>query len=69
MSLVLYFHPLSSFCHKALIALYERGVPFEKIIVDLGDQKPRDAFEAVWPLLKFPVLRDETRDQTVAEST
>jgi glutathione S-transferase len=69
MSLVLYFHPLSSFCHKALIALYERGVPFEKIIVDLGDQKSRDAFEAVWPLLKFPVLRDETRDQTVAEST
>jgi glutathione S-transferase len=25
MSLTLYFHPLSSFCHKALIALYENG--------------------------------------------
>jgi glutathione S-transferase len=28
MSLTLHFHPLSSFCWKALIALYENGVPF-----------------------------------------
>ncbi len=28
MSLVLYFHPLSSFCQKALIALYETATPF-----------------------------------------
>ena len=28
MSLTLHFHPLSSFCHKALIALYENGTPF-----------------------------------------
>ena len=24
MSLTLYFHPLASFCHKVLIALYEK---------------------------------------------
>jgi glutathione S-transferase len=29
MSLVLYYHPLASFCHKVLIALYEKGLPFE----------------------------------------
>ena len=38
MSLRLYFHPLASFCHKALIALYENGVPFEPVFVDLGDK-------------------------------
>ncbi len=25
MSLTLYYHPLASFCHKVLIALYENG--------------------------------------------
>src|SRR5262249_51721971 len=34
MALKLYFHPLASFCHKALIALYENRIPFEPIIVD-----------------------------------
>ena len=29
MSLTLHFHPLSSFCHKALIALYENDTPFQ----------------------------------------
>ena len=28
MSLTLYYHPLSSFCWKALIALYENDTPF-----------------------------------------
>lgn len=38
MSLVFYYHPLASFCHKVLIALYERGVPFEPRFVDLADE-------------------------------
>ena len=69
MSLKLYFHPLASFCHKALIALYENGTPFEPILVDLGDAASRTAFKAVWPMAKMPVLRDEARDRTVAEAT
>ena len=69
MSLTLYFHPLSSFCWKTLIALYEAGVPFEPKMVDLGDPAERAAFQAVWPLAKFPVLRDEARGRTVPEST
>jgi len=69
MSLKLYFHPLASFCHKALIALYENGIPFEPVIVDLADATSSAAFRAVWPMAKMPVLRDDARDRTVAEST
>jgi glutathione S-transferase len=69
MSLKLYFHPLASFCHKALIAFYENGIVFEPIIVDLADETSSTAFRAVWPMAKMPVLRDDARDRTVAEST
>jgi glutathione S-transferase len=69
MPLELYFHPLASFCHKALIALYENRIAFEPIIVDLGDQRSAAAFRAVWPMAKMPVLRDDARNCTVAEST
>jgi glutathione S-transferase len=69
MTLRLYFHPLASFCWKALIALYETGAPFAPHIVDLGDAAQNAAFKAVWPIGKFPVLRDEARDRTIPEST
>ncbi|HEV7386656.1 MAG TPA: glutathione S-transferase family protein [Phenylobacterium sp.] len=69
MSLTLHYHPLSSFCWKALIALYEADVPFEARLVNLGDPDDRDAFSAVWPLAKFPVLRDQVRGETVPESS
>ena len=69
MSLKLYYHPLASFCWKALIALYENDTPFEPIIVDLADASSRESFAKVWPLAKFPVLRDEARGQTIAEAT
>ncbi|HEY1930368.1 MAG TPA: glutathione S-transferase family protein [Caulobacteraceae bacterium] len=69
MPLTLYFHPLSSFCWKALIALYDADIRFEPKVVDLGDPAERTAFQAVWPLAKFPVLRDEARGRTVPEST
>jgi glutathione S-transferase len=69
MSLTLYYHPLSSFCHKALIALYENDTPFEKRLVNLGDPEDRAAFTKLWPIGKFPVLRDDARGRTVPEST
>jgi glutathione S-transferase len=69
MSLKLYLHPLASFCHKALIAFYENGIPFEPVVVDLADEASRAAFQAVWPMAKMPVLRDDARGRTVAEST
>jgi glutathione S-transferase len=67
MSLKLYFHPLSSFCHKVLIALYETGTPFEPCIVDLmGDARE---FKSIWPIGKIPVLRDEAKDRTIPETS
>ncbi|MEJ0058781.1 MAG: glutathione S-transferase family protein [Terricaulis sp.] len=67
--LTLYYHPLSSFCHKALIALYECGAAFEPHLVNLGDPDSREAFLKLWPIGKFPVLRDSVRDRIVPEST
>ncbi len=67
MTLKLYFHPLSSFCQKALTALYENGTPFEPVIVDLFNEASAAAFKKIWPIGKFPVLRDEARDRTVPE--
>lgn len=69
MSLKLYYHPLSSFCHKALIALYENDIAFEPVFVDLGDEKSSAALRSLWPVAKFPVLRDEARQCTIAEAT
>lgn len=69
MSLTLYFHPLSSFCHKALIALYENGTPFKGQFVDLMDPKAAAEFKSIWPIGKFPVLRDASRDALVPESS
>ncbi len=69
MSLTLYFHPLSSFCQKALIALYENDTPFSRHIVDLGNETARAEFEKIWPVGRFPVLRDDAKDRTVPESS
>ncbi|HMA14231.1 MAG: glutathione S-transferase family protein [Bacteroidota bacterium] len=65
----LYYHPFSSFCQKVLTALYENATPFAPEVVDLGNPESRAAFAAVWPLAKFPVLRDEDRGVTIPEST
>lgn len=69
MSLTLYYHPLSSYCHKVLIALYERGLEFERRIIDLGDAADRAELAAIWPFTRFPVLRDRARGRDLAEST
>jgi glutathione S-transferase len=67
MALTFYFHPLSSFCHKALIALYEHDIAFTPVVVDFSDKASGDAFKAIWPVGKFPVLKDGER--IVPEST
>lgn len=69
MSLTLYFHPLSSFCQKVTMAFYEADISFKGEIIDLGDAQSAAKLEAVWPMLKFPVLRDEARGLTIPEST
>jgi glutathione S-transferase len=67
--LKLYYHPLASFCWKVLVPLYENATPFEPHRVDLMDPVAREEFKRLWPLGKFPVLRDEARDVTLPESS
>jgi glutathione S-transferase len=69
MTLRLYYHPLSSFCWKALIALYEKGVDFTPQLVDFSDPEQEAAFRALWPVRKFPVLKDEAEDRLIPESS
>jgi glutathione S-transferase len=68
-TLTLYYHPLASFCHKVLIALYENATPFRPVIVDLADDASSAEMLSYWPVGKFPVLRDEARGQTVPETS
>ena len=67
MTLKLHGHPLSSFCWKALIALYEAGEAVEFVMVNLGDPEERARFLALSPLGKMPALEDD--GQALYEST
>ena len=69
MSLTLHFHPLASYCWKALIALYENDVPFTPNLVDLGNPAERAALVKLWGIGKFPVLQDDARGEIVPESS
>lgn len=65
MSLTLYAHPFSSYCWKVLIALYENQTPFGYRVVE--DAAGWAELEALWPLRKFPLLRDG--DRSIVESS
>lgn len=69
MALTLHLHPLSSFCWKALIALYENDTPFTLNQVDLGNPAEREALYKLSPIGRFPVLTDSGRDAVVPESS
>ena len=69
MGLRLYYHPLASYCWKALIALYEGGVDFTPDLVDLQDPEARERFIRMTPLGKFPVLVDDDAGKGFPESS
>jgi glutathione S-transferase len=69
MALTLYMHPLSSYCQKVLIALYENEVAFEPKMVDFADPEARAAFVALWPTGKIPLLHDAARGKVVPETS
>src|ERR1700760_1743644 len=69
MSLPLHFHPLSSFCWKALIALYENDTPFTANNIDLSKPVERDALLKLSPIGRFPVLEDAGGGEVVPESS
>ncbi|MFS0735773.1 glutathione S-transferase family protein [Sphingomonas sp. 1P06PA] len=64
---LLYLHPLSSFCQKVLVALYERGTPFETRLLAHDDPAGHAELCSFWPFGKFPLLVDA--DRPVAEAT
>jgi glutathione S-transferase len=68
-SLTLYLHPLASFCHKVLIALYENGTPFTAEIVDLGNPDSARQVTDRWPVGKIPVLEDKARNRVIPETS
>lgn len=67
--LKLYHHPFASFCQKALIAFYEKEVAFEAAFIDLGNPDHREQLRSVWPMMKFPVLKDEASGRIYPESS
>ena len=67
MTLKLYAHPFSSYCQKALVALYESDTPFEWQLLSNEQPQVWEEFAALWPLKRFPVLVDAGR--TVAEAS
>lgn len=60
-ALTLYYHPLSSYCHKVLIALDVLRIGVDKRELDLGDPAQRAAHLALWPTGKIPLLVDQGR--------
>jgi glutathione S-transferase len=61
-----YGHPFAAFYWKAAIALYERDVPFEFLMVDPEHPENTEAIRHLAPTGQFPVLVDG--DRTVIES-
>ena len=60
MSLTLYAHPFAAYCWKTLIALYENATPFTYRLVE--DAAGWAELESLWPIKKFPLLRDGEND-------
>ena len=57
----IYGHPFASFYWKTLIALYERNVPFEFLMVDPEHPENATAIARLSPTGQFPVLIDGER--------
>ncbi len=65
--LQLYAHPFSSYCWKALIALYEHDLPFTLRLVAPDEPENSAQWAALWPFKRFPLLVAGGR--TIGESS
>lgn len=59
--LKIYGHPFAAFYWKAAIALYERDIPFEFLMVDPDHPENAKAIAGLSPTGQFPVLVDGER--------
>ena len=55
----LHYHPLSTYSQKVLIAMYEKGLNFDPVVINLMDPDARDQYRDVYPLGKIPSLQLE----------
>ena len=67
-TLTIYMHPLSSYCWKALIALYESETPFRIEMIE-GLPAANDKLRQLWPIAKMPVLHDAASGEAVPEAS
>lgn len=64
----LYFAYPSTYSQKTVLAFYEKGVEFTPKLVNLMDEKEKQAYRELYPLGKIPLLiRDDGR--LIPEST
>ena len=69
MALTLYMHPLASFCHKVLIALYENDISFTSHTIDFANPGSATTLLEAWPVGKIPVLHDSSVAKTIPETS
>jgi len=65
----LYYHPLSSYSQKVVMAFHEKGAAFEPAIVSLMDPQQKADYKKIQPLGKLPLLVDEKAGRGVPESS
>lgn len=63
----LYYHPISTYSQKVLIALYKKNLEFEPEIVQLMDPDGRAKYLDIYPMGKIPYLIDG--EQRIPESS
>tara|TARA_R110002124_G_scaffold54258_1_gene154632 strand:+ start:312 stop:965 length:654 start_codon:yes stop_codon:yes gene_type:complete len=59
MTIELFAHPFSSYCQKVLIAFYENDLPFTYRMLE--DPGVGEDLAALWPMKRFPILRENGR--------
>lgn len=64
----LFYHPLSRYSQKVLIALYEKQANFYPRITDLRDPFARQTFQQFYPPAKLPLLKTQ-EGQLIPESS
>ena len=52
----LYYNPLSTYSQKVLLAIYETGIDFEPIVLNLFDDQVRADYRKIYPIGKIPLL-------------
>jgi glutathione S-transferase len=65
----LYYHPLSSYSQKTLMAFYEKGCAFEPVLINLMDEQAKSEYKKIYPMGKVPFVRIEEKSWSVPESS